>query len=105
MNSYFILEKAKNKAIQSPCKYKISALGFNKRGELIGSSFNKPRFYRRGGSEHAEMLLMKNYTKGLATILICRVNSNGKFLPIEPCNMCQTKANELGIKIVTIKSY
>lgn len=94
---------AKKKALQSICRYKISALGFNKKGELIFSSSNKPRFDRKGGGIHAEMEVMLKAGPGLRTILICRVNRAGDLLPIEPCNICQEKADELNIKIYSIK--
>lgn len=96
-----IYKRAINKAKQSICRYKISALGFDKKGNYIGSAFNQPRFSRYKGSIHAEMNLMSKYGKRLKTILICRVNRNGNIAPIKPCNMCKKKAKELGIKIET----
>jgi hypothetical protein len=53
------------KAATSSCRYKISALGFNKRGELVATATNRPRFYRHGGGIHAEMALMKEHPKSL----------------------------------------
>jgi cytidine deaminase len=94
---------AAKKATQSICRYKVSAIGFNKKGEIIHSSTNKPRFDRKGGGIHAEMEVMLKAGPALRTIVICRVNNAGDILPIEPCDMCQEKANELGIKIVSIK--
>jgi hypothetical protein len=96
-----ILKIAKNKAEQSICRYKISALGFNNKGELVASTVNSPRFCRKGGGVHAELRLMKEH-KGLKTILICRVGGSGDLLPIDPCVVCAKKAFELGIKIITI---
>jgi deoxycytidylate deaminase len=98
----YIINKAVKKAMSSMCNYKISALGFNNKGELICSSFNKPRFHRQGGGVHAEMNVMAKAGPGLKTVLICRVNAHGKLLPIDPCKFCAEKAKELGIKIVTI---
>jgi hypothetical protein len=97
-----IINIAKKKALQSICRYNVSALGFNNKGELVASTVNTPRFERRGGGRHAEMSLMKTHI-GLKTILICRVNKQGELLPIDPCISCSTKAKELNIKIITIK--
>jgi hypothetical protein len=98
-----LLTRAIKKASQSICKYKISAMGFDKKGRLIGTSFNRPRFSRHGGSIHAEMELMAQYGINLKTIIICRTNLSGELLEIDACETCQKKANELGIKIKTIK--
>lgn len=91
------------KAKKSICTYKVSAIGLNKRGEVIGKTFNSPWLDKRRGSSHAEMALMKKYSKrGLKTIILVRVNNDGKLLPIDPCDVCAKKAQELGIKIKTI---
>jgi deoxycytidylate deaminase len=102
MNYRSVLIKAKRRALKSSCRYKISALGFNSRGELIYSSFNKPRFKRYGGGVHAEMNVMLKAGPSLKTIILCRVNNYGKLLPIDPCSVCKRKSEELGIKIITI---
>jgi cytidine deaminase len=90
------------KAMQSQCRFKVSAVGFDNKGKLIGTTMNAPRFSKYGGGFHAEMRLMARYGKNLKTIVICRVGNKGDMLPIDPCKMCQNKANELGIKIVTL---
>lgn len=97
-----IIKRAKKKAEQSICRYKISALGFNKRGELLYSSINKKRFPGKGRGLHAEMNVMKHSGPGLDIIYICRINESGELLPIDPCNTCLKKAQELNIKIISI---
>jgi cytidine deaminase len=91
------------KAKTSNCNYRVAAMGFNRRGELICTRTNKSRFCRYGGSVHAEMAVMREAGPGLRTIVICRVNKNGKLLSIEPCKVCREKAEELGIKIVSVQ--
>jgi hypothetical protein len=98
-----ILSTAKRKALQSNCRYKISALGFSRRNELIDSTTNYHRWDGKGKGLHAEMLLMKRNPLSLRSIIICRVNQKGGFLPIDPCSKCAEKAKELGIKIYTIR--
>lgn len=95
-------ELAIKKAKQSSCTYKVSAVGFDKRGDVIGTSINRSRFERKGGGVHAEMVLMARYGKNLKSILICRVGRGGELRPIDPCPMCQKKADELGIKIISV---
>lgn len=98
-----LVTKIRKKATQTVCKYKISATGFNAKGEVVGSEVNLPRFPKKQGGIHAEMKLMKKYHKqGLKSIVICRVNSSGDLLPIEPCSMCLAKSKELGIKIISV---
>jgi len=102
MIKHYVLRTAIKKALTSSCRYRISALGFNKRGELVATTTNKPRFYRKGGGVHAEMALMLGHPKSLKTILICRVGKNGDLAQIDPCVTCNMKAAELGIKIITV---
>lgn len=96
-------ERLVKKAMQSHCNYKVAAFGFNKKGELIYQSVNKHRFTRKGGGIHAEMEVMLKAGPGLKTIIICRTNRSGDLLPIDPCPTCAGKADELGIKIKTVK--
>lgn len=96
------LKRAIKKASQSQCHHKVSAIGFDKNGKVLGSTFNRCRFSRYQGGEHAEALLIRRYRSHLKTILICRVNKNGGLLPIEPCNACSNLARKMGIQIKTI---
>lgn len=100
----FIIERIRRKATKSICKYHVAALGFNDNNDCVDTATNFPRFPRLGGSYHAERILMSRARqKGIVKILICRVNINGKMLPIEPCSMCQKIAKKLDIKIVSIE--
>ena len=90
------------KAQTSRCKYKISAMGFDNKGELIHVTRNTTRFNRQGGSVHAEMKLMREFGDKIKVIIICRTNMNGDLKLIHPCKACARKANELDIKIMSI---
>ena len=90
-------------AQRSTCKHKVSAIGFDRKGNIIGYSHNIPRFCKYGGGLHAEMRLMSKYGQKLKSIVICRTNVSGDLKPIKPCNACSSKAFDLGIKILTIK--
>jgi len=96
------IERAKAKARKSICRFKIAAWGENDRGTVIDITFNSPRFIRKGGGIHSEMLLMHRNPKSLAKIYILRINNSGKLLPISPCESCQKKADKLGIKIISV---
>lgn len=98
-----IIKLAIKKAKQSDCRYKVSAIGFNKKGDIIGTAFNKHFINRKGMSLHAEVNLIKKFTKSLKTIIICRSNETGTILPIHPCNACSKLANKYGIIIETIR--
>ena len=97
-----LLKRIRKKALESICKHRVSAIGLNRRGEVLCAYSNKPRFARLGGSVHAEMRVMLDSGPGLKVILVCRVNGRGEFLPIDPCVACASKAKELGAKIVPI---
>ena len=93
---------AVRKAGQSVCQYRVSAIGLNKRGEVVCSATNRPFLDKPHGSLHAEhaVMLMSN---SLKTIVICRLGRAGDVRPIHPCQTCARIANKKGIKIVTIK--
>lgn len=99
-----LTKRALKKAAKSKCKYKVAALALDKRGKFIGSAFNVQRFNREGGTIHAEMNLMRKYGPKIKTIIICRVSGrNGNIVKkIHPCDTCLKKANEYGIKIISL---
>lgn len=96
-------KKAINKAKQSMCRYKVSAIGLNRKGDVICSAMNKAFIASRGGGLHAEAILMRRYGRKIRTIVICRINNYGELLPIDPCDNCQKMADKLGITITSIK--
>jgi hypothetical protein len=100
-----MFERLFQKAWRSSCRFKVAALGVNKRGELLGITFSHPRFCRKGGSIHAEMALIKRYGKRLSKIYICRVNKTRSKLPIHACRVCQKTADSMGIKIIPIHEF
>jgi hypothetical protein len=98
-----IINVAKNKAKQSLCTYRVSALGFNEKGDLIKTATNSPSCRKNKGNKyHAEMNLIRK-SKSIKTIIICRVGGNGDLLPIDPCINCAKVCNDLGIKIYSLK--
>lgn len=97
-----ITSYAISKALQSTCVYKISAIGLNRKGDILGSAMNKRNVCRRGMGKHAEIELIKQYGRKIKTIIICRCNNRGEILPIHPCNTCAKIADRMGIKILTV---
>jgi cytidine deaminase len=99
-----LVKNIRKKAAQSISNYRIAAFGFNRKGELVAKSTNRSRFCRYGGGLHAEMLVMAHARKkGIKTIFICRIDNSGNLLPIDPCKTCARKADQLGIKIISLK--
>lgn len=98
-----MFDRLKKKAEQSNCRYKVAAMGLNKKGDLIAYTTNRPRFSKPNGSIHAEMALMAKYGPDIHTIVILRVNRHGNLAPIHPCKKCQQVAEILGIKIKTVE--
>ena len=92
-----------NKANNSICRYKVSAIAFSRKNNILGICFNGFRFSKYGGGIHAERKLMSMYGKKISYIVICRTNGKGDILPIEPCYVCKKIADKLGIIIKTIE--
>jgi deoxycytidylate deaminase len=90
------------KARSSKCTYRVSAIGLDKKGNILGVTRNGFRISRKGGGIHAEMALIARYGENIETILICRTNDRGDMLPIDPCVNCQKVAEKHGIKIVSL---
>ena len=100
-----IVNLLKKKAAQTPCTFKVSAIGFNTHGEAVIRVYNEYRFDNKGGGLHAEEKIFRvAKRKNIKTILICRVSKSGSLLPIEPCKRCRSKANKLGIKIISVEA-
>lgn len=79
------------------CRYRIACAGLDYRGRIISIATNTPRLPFRGA--HAEERLMRTSPRSLSRILLIRVNSKGELLPIDPCRVCQSIADKLGVKI------
>ena len=82
-----IEELLKEKASHSPCTYKVSAIAFDAKGDILGHVTNS----------HS-----KRYSSLIKTIVICRVGRSGNLRPIDPCPACQRVAAKYGIKIVSL---
>lgn len=99
-----IFKKAINKAKKVQCRYKISAIGYDKEFNILGITVNTFRTIGRGGFRgvHAEEQLVRRYGKNLAYIFIVRTNNKGDILPIVPCDVCKKMCDKLGIRIISI---
>lgn len=97
----------KNKLIKtagkSPCRFKVSAVAFSKKGNILGWSYCKHGLDKKAGSIHAERELMSIYGSKISTIVITRTNNSGDILPIKACDVCQKVADKMGIVIKTIE--
>lgn len=102
-NSAQILDRLVKKAATSQCRYRIAAIGLDYRGKVIASATNRPRFPRAGAGTHAEMSVMLKAPRSLRTIIIVRVNRRGDLMPIDPCEKCAAKAEELGVTIKSVR--
>ena len=99
------ITRLRDKALQSPSKYKIAAAAFTKRGNLIGFQSNGVRddlISFKGRGKHAEMSLMKKYGKKIKYIYLFRVGLGAIPRPIDPCPTCKAAAEKLGIKIISL---
>ena len=104
MRTHNLNERLKAKASASHCRYKVAAIGIDRRGRVIAISHNTHRFMKHGGGNHAEINLIRKCPKSLRTIIICRVGNSGIIRPIEPCESCIDLCNKRNIKISTINA-
>lgn len=82
------------------CRYRVACAGIDHRGRIISITTNTPKLVNRG--DHAEERLMRRSPRSLTKIVLLRVNARGQILPIDPCRVCSSIANKLGIKIERI---
>jgi len=99
-----LIEKARKKAGQSSSKYKISAIAFDKNGKILATAVNRPRFSRKGGGVHAELIALRKGGPKTHSIMICRVGNSGNLLGIEPCKNCQRILDKLGIRVYSVET-
>lgn len=101
----------KEKARHSSCTYKISAVAFDKKGNVLGHMTNKHSNWdviektgvgRAGTAKHAERLLISKFGKQIKTIVIARIGHSGQLRCIDPCMSCQKIAKKYKIKIISI---
>jgi len=91
------------KALKSPCRHKVAAIALNRKGEVLGITFNYSRpgemFNKKGGGIHAERQAILRWGKSIKSLIISRVNKTGQLIPIHACTNCKKMADKLGIKI------
>lgn len=97
-----MLALATRKAAQSSCCYSVSAVGFDKHTNFVGSAVNSPRFHKDGGGIHAEIRLLRKFGPRIKTILLCRVGNSGVPRPIEPCPACRKVLDKKKIRVIVI---
>jgi len=104
-----IYERIQSKSLDSRAHYKITAVAFSRKGDVIGFASNNIRSdfppKRRGAGRHAEMQLIRKYGRRVAYIVIARFGQSGEMLPIDPCPNCSKVAEQLGIRILKLKEF
>ena len=104
-----IYNRLRSKSSSSHANYKITAVAYSKKGDIMGFASNNIRSefcpIRRGAGVHAEMSLIKKYGKQISYIVISRFGLSGNLLPIDPCPNCAKIARQLGIKILKLQDY
>ena len=107
-----LVDLLQEKATHSPCTYKISAICFDKKGNVLGHATNshsknwnvldKCGEGREGTTRHAERVLLERYRDLVKTIVICRIGRSGNLRPINPCKTCIKAAAKYGAKIISV---
>lgn len=108
------LETAVQLALSTDGRFKVAALLFDRKGNLLSSAHNsyvkshplqKHYAERVGRSEkaflHAEIAaLLKLKGRKAKKILLVRVNNKGKLLPVDPCPICALALREHGVSVI-----
>lgn len=100
-----LLSLAIKKSQQSYCKFRVSAIGLDKRGNVIATAVNRPRLDKLGGGTHAEIIVLQKGGPRVRSILICRTGNSGEIRPIACCASCKKVLDKKGIKVYTVDSY
>lgn len=87
--------------------YRICAIAFSKKNNLLGISMNRfndsgGQSSRKGAGKHAEAELIKKFRQRIDKIYILRVGNSCDPLPIHPCENCAKLAEKYGIKIIPL---
>lgn len=90
-------ERMRRAGARVTLRFRVVAVGVDRRGRFIAISTNSPLFAHR--SRHAEETLMHKAPRSLAKVLIARVGKRGNWLPIDPCERCMAMASKRGIVI------
>lgn len=97
-----LISVAKKKATQSFSKYRISAIALDKMGNILATAVNRPRFSKKGGGVHAEIIALRKGGPKTHSIIICRIGNAGDVLAIEPCENCKRILDKLKIKVYSV---
>lgn len=104
-----IYGRMRTKSLHSRANYRIVAVAFSRKGDVVGFASNNIRCglspKRRGAGTHAEMQLVRKYGRRVACIVIARFGKSGRTLPIDPCPNCAKVARQLGIKIMKLEEF
>jgi len=110
MNLNSIVKAAKQEALKSKDRHKIGAIIFGKK-VIVSKGHNckersvkslLPLFQKREHSVHAEVssiILARKSVRGLS-MLVVRVNNQGKLRLAKPCSVCMTYIRYVKIKNV-----
>lgn len=96
------IRKMRKKASQSICVYRIVAVAFSRKGNVIATITNKPQKNITSTIGHAEYRLMARYGRKIYKIRIARFGRSGEIRPISPCKGCLDLAKRLGITIESL---
>lgn len=96
-----LIDRARRKVLNKKGKFRVCAICFG-RGKFLGIAYNYPRFFRKGGGVHAEMMALHRWGEQIDVILLVRFGRGGNLLPINPCPSCEKILNKLKINVVLI---
>ena len=98
-----LLKRAIRKGKKVPLKYRIVAVGFNKKGEFLSVATNRARFSKKSGGLHAEINMLLRHGKDLHSLFLLRVSRKGELLPIDSCACCKGVLAEHKVRVYKVR--
>lgn len=99
-----VLALAIRTAHRSYCRFRVSAIAFDKHGKIISTAANQPRFDKKHGGIHAEMIALRKGGSRVTSMVVCRVGHSGILRPIHVCPNCQKILDKNRVKVFTVKA-
>lgn len=93
-------------ARKSTCRFRVSAVVLDERGNVLARGYNKPRLKRKGGGIHAEVDTLRKCDRNkIHTIVILRIGKGGDIRNIHPCLNCSKLLTKLNVKVKNYYVY
>lgn len=96
------LHRAWKKTLKGTCRFRVAAIGLDRRGRVLGILTNLPprgpENFNSGSGCHAEVRAISSL-RGVHALVVVRFGDRGVLRPIHPCANCQSYADRRQVKL------